>query len=102
MADNGEQVQAPATGDGGEVLSKSEMKRRAKAEENAKKAAEKEAAKAAKAAAEPEKKKKKDDEDEDDLDPTAYFANRTKALEEWTAKGHNPYPHKFNVSMRIP
>ncbi|KAL1222426.1 Lysine--tRNA ligase, cytoplasmic [Cardamine amara subsp. amara] len=38
----------------------------------------------------------------DDEDPTQYLENRIKYVEAEMAKGENPYPHKFFVSMSIP
>ncbi|KAF3550704.1 hypothetical protein DY000_02003975 [Brassica cretica] len=40
--------------------------------------------------------------DDEDMDPTQYFENRLKYLAAEKAKGENPYPHKFAVSMSIP
>ncbi|ESQ48873.1 hypothetical protein EUTSA_v10020276mg [Eutrema salsugineum] len=40
--------------------------------------------------------------DDEDMDPTQYFENRLKYLAAEKAKGENPYPHKFSVSMSIP
>jgi len=37
--------------------------------------------------------------EEEDFDPTQYFENRRKALEE---TGDNVYPHKFHVSIQLP
>ncbi|OQR87036.1 lysyl-tRNA synthetase [Achlya hypogyna] len=90
---------APA---GEEKLSKNELKRREKAAKAAAAKAEKEAAKAAKAAAAPATAKKATAEAEDELDPTAYFENRTKLLAELEADGINPYPHKFQVTTSVP
>jgi len=83
----------PPTGE--EKLSKNELKRRMKAQakaeaEEAKKKAQQEAAKA---------KGKPEKTNEEELDPTAYFENRKKLLEEY---GENVYPHKFHVSISIP
>ncbi|KAF0686824.1 Aste57867_21384 [Aphanomyces stellatus] len=99
------QVPPPAPVEGGEdgALSKNELKRRLKAEKAAQAKAEKDAAKAAKAAAAPVAKKAASAADaEDELDPTAYFENRTKLLAEMEADGVNPYPHKFHVSISVP
>jgi lysyl-tRNA synthetase class 2 len=86
-----------------EEESKNAMKKRLKAEEAAKKAAEKAAAKAAKEAAAP-KKEKKFVAGEEDVDPTAYYANRQNAVNKMLEEGggRNPYPHKFEVSHRLP
>ncbi|KAJ4885744.1 Lysine--tRNA ligase [Raphanus sativus] len=40
--------------------------------------------------------------DDEDMDPTQYFENRLKYLAAEKAKGENPYPHKFAVTMSIP
>jgi len=86
-----------------ETLSKNELKRRLKAEQNAKKKAEKEAARAADDKAPKsggEAKPKKDDDD--DLDPTAYFENRVKTVNTMKqTPGEDPYPHKFHVEMSL-
>jgi len=84
-----------------EVISKNEQKRREKLKKKEEEKAQKDAAKAAKASQQqegkPKKEAKKDDEEE--LDPTAYFENRKKLLEEY---GVNVYPHKFEVSHSLP
>ncbi|KAG2497954.1 hypothetical protein HYH03_004216 [Edaphochlamys debaryana] len=91
----------------GEPMSKSEFKRRQKANRVAAEKAEKEAAKAAKAAAAPPKPAKEDgpaleDDSNEITDPTAYFENRVKWINAKKAKGVNPYPHKFHVTMQLP
>ncbi|KAI8367546.1 lysyl-tRNA synthetase [Radiomyces spectabilis] len=82
-----------------EMISKSELKRRAKLRE-------KEAAKAAKAAAEPAKPKaaaKNEEEGEEELNPNQYFELRSKAIRQLReTESPNPYPHKFQVSMSLP
>lgn len=65
------------------------------------------AAKAATAAAAPPKTAKEDgpaleDDSNEITDPTAYFENRVKFINAKKAKGVNPYPHKFHVSMSLP
>lgn len=65
------------------------------------------AAKAAAAAAAPPKAAKEDgpaleDDSNEITDPTAYFENRVKYVNAKKAKGANPYPHKFHVSMSLP
>ncbi|KAI8987354.1 lysyl-tRNA synthetase [Mycotypha africana] len=82
----------------GEMISKSEFKRREKLRA-------KEAAKAAKAAAAPPKqaKEKSAEEGEDDLNPNQYFELRSKAINKLREGGNpNPYPHKFQVEMTLP
>ncbi|KAG2440330.1 hypothetical protein HXX76_004435 [Chlamydomonas incerta] len=92
----------------GEAMSKSEFKRRQKANRLAAEKAEKDAAKAAKAAAAPAKPAKEadgpalEDDSTEITDPTAYFENRVKYINAKKAKGVNPYPHKFHVSMSLP
>ncbi|KAG2455091.1 hypothetical protein HYH02_000911 [Chlamydomonas schloesseri] len=89
----------------GEPMSKSEFKRRQKANRLAAEKAEKEAAKAAKAAAKPAKEADGpalEDDSTEITDPTAYFENRVKYINAKKAKGVNPYPHKFHVSMSLP
>lgn len=42
-------------------------------------------------------------DDEESFDPAAYKANRTKVLTELQSAGKlNPWPHKWNVTMRVP
>ncbi|CAM9901256.1 unnamed protein product, partial [Hapterophycus canaliculatus] len=78
-----------------------------KAEAAAKKKAEKDAAKAsaappASAAASARSKAKAGAADEEELDPTQYFANRSRAIAQLEEEGTNPYPHKFHASISIP
>jgi lysyl-tRNA synthetase class 2 len=80
-------------------LSKNALKKKLKAEENAKKKAEKDALKAAEAAANPVKKKAVNDED---LDPSQFKANREAMIKSIEAEGGNVYPHKFHVDYRLP
>ena len=40
--------------------------------------------------------------DDEDLDPSQYKANREQQIKQIEATGGNPYPHKFNVSHRLP
>lgn len=82
-------------------ISKNALKKQQKAEEAAKKKAAKEAEKAAKKATEPPKAEKLGADDAEELDPTQYFENRTKAIGNYEKAGNNPYPHKFQTSMRI-
>eukprot|EP00232_Nephroselmis_pyriformis_P004650 CAMPEP_0182906884 /NCGR_PEP_ID=MMETSP0034_2-20130328/34081_1 /TAXON_ID=156128 /ORGANISM="Nephroselmis pyriformis, Strain CCMP717" /LENGTH=578 /DNA_ID=CAMNT_0025042687 /DNA_START=15 /DNA_END=1747 /DNA_ORIENTATION=+ len=83
----------------GNTISKSEQKRLLKAAKAAKEKEAKAAKKAAEAAAKPQKAKAADEEE---LDPTAYFDNRSKALVARKDAGENPYPHKFKVDLRLP
>ncbi|KAI8145682.1 lysyl-tRNA synthetase [Fennellomyces sp. T-0311] len=82
----------------GEMISKSEFKRRQKQRE-------KEAAKAAKAATAPKaaEKAKSAEEGEDELNPNQYFELRSKTiLARREDNNPNPYPHKFHVELSIP
>ncbi|KAI9333890.1 lysyl-tRNA synthetase [Pilaira anomala] len=82
----------------GEMISKSEFKRREKVRA-------KEASKAAKAAAAPPKeaKAKSAEDGEEELNPNQYFELRSKAINKLrqTPKPE-PYPHKFQVQMSLP
>ncbi|KAJ1479635.1 hypothetical protein T484DRAFT_1628248, partial [Baffinella frigidus] len=71
----------------------------------AKAAAEAKAAKAAEKAAKdaeagPKEGKVKDDEEE--LDPTAYFENRSKWVQGMKQTDKSPYPHKFDSDISVP
>ncbi|KAF1930343.1 lysyl-tRNA synthetase [Didymella exigua CBS 183.55] len=79
----------------GEMISKSELKRRTKQREVEKKKAEKAAALPAR----PKTEKK----EEVELNPNQYFeirSNKIQALKE--SKEINPYPHKFHTNTRLP
>jgi len=81
--------------------SKSELKKRIKAEQLAARKAEKEAAKAQKAVAQGTSNKLAKEDDE--VDPSKYYENRVKALNEAKAEeGLEVYPHKFQVDMSVP
>uniref|UniRef100_A0A383W8G9 Lysine--tRNA ligase n=1 Tax=Tetradesmus obliquus TaxID=3088 RepID=A0A383W8G9_TETOB len=87
----------------GNLMSKSEFKKRQKAAEKAKQMAEKAAKKAAEAAAKPPSKKAAVlDDSAEEADPTLYYENRLKHIAAKKAKGINPYPHKFAVSTTLP
>jgi lysyl-tRNA synthetase class 2 len=82
----------------GEMISKSEFKRREKVRA-------KEAAKAAKAAAAPAKevKPKNAEDGEEELNPNQYFELRSKTINKLRENpSPNPYPHKFNVDLSLP
>lgn len=85
----------------GEWVSKTEIKKREKAEEKKAKDDAKKAAQAAKKAEQEEKKPKKNPIQEEELDPTKYTENRKALLQNFRDKGENPYPHKFNRTRRI-
>ncbi|CAA7016136.1 unnamed protein product [Microthlaspi erraticum] len=77
---------------------KKELKMKQREEERKRKEEEK-AKLAPKASSQSQKAVAADDED---MDPTQYFENRLKYLAAEKAKGINPYPHKFSVSLSIP
>ncbi|OXB35516.1 lysine-tRNA ligase [Cryptococcus neoformans] len=83
----------------GEMISKSELKRRQKERQRAAQKAEKAAA--APAAAQPKKQSKADAEAE--MDATAFHEMRYKEIAKLReTKQPNPYPHKFNVTHAVP
>ncbi|GAA5847397.1 hypothetical protein JCM9279_000461 [Rhodotorula babjevae] len=92
----------PETGD---MVSKSELKKRIKARENAKKKADKAAA----APAQPTAKTSAADAEEE-LSPNQYYEIRSRAIQKLraipndqrTLSTPNPYPHKFHVTVSIP
>ncbi|GAX83482.1 hypothetical protein CEUSTIGMA_g10907.t1 [Chlamydomonas eustigma] len=95
----------------GALMSKSEFKKRQKANRVAQEKAEKQVEKAKQAAQQQAEKAAKgdtgdngalEDDSNEEVDPTLYFENRIKALEVKKGKGINPYPHKFYVSMSMP
>ncbi|KAG1669015.1 hypothetical protein FOA52_000608 [Chlamydomonas sp. UWO 241] len=89
----------------GAAMSKSEFKKRQKANQVAEQKAEKAAKKAEEAAAKPPKAAagvEMDDDANDEKDPNLYHENRIAAIVAKKAKGTNPYPHKFNVTMQMP
>lgn len=73
------------------------------AKERAEKAAEK-AKKAAESAADgkPAAGPSLQDDSTEEQDPSLYYENRVKAIVAKKARGENPYPHKFNVSISVP
>ncbi|GAA6005984.1 hypothetical protein JCM10207_007297 [Rhodosporidiobolus poonsookiae] len=90
--------------DTGEMVSKSELKKRIKAREAAKKKAEK-------AAAQPQQVAKTSAADaEEELSPNQYYEIRSRAIQklraipsaERTLTTPNPYPHKFHVTVSLP
>ena len=65
----------------------------------------KQAAEAAKRAAEKAAKGddgKLEDDASEETDPTKYYENRVNAVLASKARGINPYPHKFHVSIQLP
>lgn len=97
MADN---TQSLDSGEGEFKLSKNELKRRMKAE---KKAKEKEEKVATQKQTNQETKPKQGglQEDEEILDPNQYYKIRSQAVANLKKSGHNPYPHKFHVSLSL-
>ena len=93
MSSPQETIPEAVPAEGGEKLSKNAAKKLAKME--AKKKEMEEKAKR-KAAAGPSSSQK------EEVDPTKYFENRGLHLKEMEARGINPYPHKFHVSMQLP
>lgn len=80
----------------GEMVSKSEMKKRLKLRER-------EAKKAASAPPPPAKEIADKVPDEESLDPSQYFENRSKIIQKLRqTQDPNPYPYKFHVSMSLP
>ena len=83
----------------GEMISKSELKRRLKQREKEASKAERlvitataEVSSAAVAAA----------VDEESLDPNQYYEMQLRNLQKMKDQGINPYPHKFHVTMKVP
>ena len=88
-------------GEGGEKLSKNELKRRQKAEKKAAEKAEK-AAKAPAPAQAQAVKKAENAMDNEDITPNQYFELRSRAIEELKKDPNaQPYPHKFHVSISL-
>lgn len=88
----------------GEKLSKNELKRRAKLERAAQKKAEKQASSAgagAGASAAPAAVAVAADEEEE-RDPTKYYEMRCAEIDADEAAGINTYPHKFEVTTKLP
>jgi lysyl-tRNA synthetase class 2 len=59
-------------------------------------------AKAAKKAKNGAAKKKTTKKVEEEVDPTKYRENRLDQLARWEKNGRRAYPHKFNVTMKLP
>jgi len=88
--------------EGGEKISKNELKRRLKEEKKAAEKAEKEKAKAEAAAANPAKAAAKPKVSEEEISPNEYFKLRSLAVEELKVDSStHPYPHKFSVSTSL-
>lgn len=84
----------------GPELSKNQLKKMQKAEEAAKKKAAKEAERLAKKASEPAKAPKLGVEDPEDMDPTQYYDNRMKTVNQLQEQGRTMFPHKFHAGIR--
>ncbi|TXT11132.1 hypothetical protein VHUM_01883 [Vanrija humicola] len=88
----------------GEMVSKSELKKRQKARQKAEEKAAKAAERAAAApAAGASSSNAGAAAAEEELDAAAFFELRTNAVKKWReTKNPDPYPHKFHVSTGIP
>lgn len=90
----------------GEMVSKSELKKRIKQREKEETKRKKEQEKKASGAAEPAKKKAglvDKSAEEAELTPNQYFELRSRTINNLrTTKNPNPYPHKFHVKDTIP
>lgn len=84
----------------GEMVSKSELKRRMKQRE--KEAAKAERHQAAVATQGNGANAEKVDMDDEMLDPNQYHEMQLKSLQKMKDQGLNPYPHKFQVTMSVP
>lgn len=80
----------------GEMVSKTELKKRAKKRETDKKAEEKKLGQAQK-----NQTSEKKAAVEEELDPSKFTENRKNWLQQQRDSGANPYPHKFQRSHRI-
>jgi lysyl-tRNA synthetase class 2 len=81
-------------------ISKNALKKQLKAQQKEAEKAAKDAEKAAKKASEPVKASTKGGDDEE-LDPTAYYENRVKAMNALEESGQSAYPHKFHATHRL-
>ncbi|XP_048752696.2 lysine--tRNA ligase-like isoform X2 [Ostrea edulis] len=85
----------------GEKLSKSEQKRRLKAEKKAKEKAEKIASQPPPPTKTDAGTAKTKPEEEEEIGDLEYYALRSKAVADLKAKGNNPYPHKYQVDISL-
>ncbi|KAL0039564.1 hypothetical protein WJX77_002057 [Trebouxia sp. C0004] len=99
-----EKWSAEAVDETGNKLSKSEWKKREKAQRIQKERAEKKEKQAAAAASESAAPPKPslEGEEAEDLDPNLYHERRVAAVKHAKASGSNLYPHKFEVSISLP
>eukprot|EP00768_Dysnectes_brevis_P009150 gnl/Dysnectes_brevis/892_a987_3390.p1 GENE.gnl/Dysnectes_brevis/892_a987_3390~~gnl/Dysnectes_brevis/892_a987_3390.p1 ORF type:complete len:603 (-),score=214.71 gnl/Dysnectes_brevis/892_a987_3390:95-1903(-) len=81
----------------GDMVTKSELKRRKKMRQKAKKAAEKAALKAA----QPQTQKKKKVTEVEITDPRLYTEARTAEIRAMEAAGRDPWPHKYHITVRL-
>ncbi|KAJ1670927.1 lysyl-tRNA synthetase [Coemansia sp. RSA 1694] len=84
----------------GEMVSKSELKRRMKQREKDAKKADKAAA--APAATTAKKTESSAEDAEAELNPNQYFEIRSRTVDRMREEGPYPYPHKFDVTMSLP
>lgn len=85
-------------------LSKNALKKQHKAEEAARKKMEKEKEKLNKAGPEDTTAKpssKIGGDEDDELDPTKYYENRLKVINQMSESGFTAFPHKFHASLRL-
>ncbi|XP_064640348.1 lysine--tRNA ligase-like isoform X2 [Lineus longissimus] len=85
----------------GEKLSKSEIKRRLKAEKKAKEKAEKAETQKPAAVIKKAEADKPEEIDEENIDANEFFKLRSRWVSQWKSSGDQPYPHKFNVSISL-
>ncbi|KAJ1967903.1 lysyl-tRNA synthetase [Dimargaris xerosporica] len=86
----------------GEMISKTELKRREKQRKKEAEKAAKPTATAASAQANKSGKKESTEAAEDDLNPNQYFEIRSRAIDRMRESDTKPYPHKFHVSLSLP
>ena len=85
-----------------EYVSKNEFKKRKKQrEKEAKKGKESKVSKEEKAIKEKKHIEKEIEEDKEILDPIQYYQNRCNWVDSIKSKGLNPYPHKFQETIRV-
>lgn len=84
----------------GEMISKSELKRRIKQREKELEHSKKMEQLSLKSDA--DKRENTIHEDEEDIDPSKFYESRTKWIAQMKNQSTNPYPHKFSVTMTLP
>ncbi|KAI8871778.1 lysyl-tRNA synthetase [Ramicandelaber brevisporus] len=85
----------------GEMVSKSELKKRIQARQKQEAKAKKAAEQPAPTAAAPKASKAAAAEAEEELTPNQYFEIRSRAVQNMRENGPEPYPHKFHVSISL-